>query len=134
LRQSAAKLMSRFLLYIAIALGVLAVCTLLVAIGIRTGHTRDVPVGWFGLAGFTPLVFWAVTKSLKRYWKRPAFWFAVAGLMMLHVLAAVAILLRYPQWPLLWFIPVSLVGAGVFVTLLGRLFNDGHRTRSSAGR
>jgi hypothetical protein len=117
------KLASRFLLYIAIALGFLALCGLFVAVAVYSGHTGKVPVGWFGLVGFTPIVFWVVVKSLRRYWKRPAFWTAAAGLMVLHLLAFVATLLHYPQWPLLWFIPVSMVEAGLFALILGKLFN-----------
>jgi hypothetical protein len=124
------RLGSRFLLYIAIALGVLAICALLVAIAIYTGHTRRLPVGWFGLVGFTPLIFWTVIKSLRRCWKRAGFWFAVAALLALHLLAFVATLLRYPQWPLLWFVPVSMVEAGLFVMILGKLFNDTDGTRA----
>ena len=118
------KMVSRFLLYIVIALGFLTLCGLFVAIAVYTGHTRRLSAGWFGLVGFTPLVFWAAVKPLKRHWKRPAFRSAVAGLLVLHLLAFVAILLRYPQWPLLWFVPVSMVEAGLFAMILGKLFNQ----------
>lgn len=116
------------MLYIAIALGVLGVCAMLVAIAIYTGHTRNMPVGWFGLAAFTPLVFWTVLKLLRRHWKRPAFWSAVVALLVLHILAFVATLLHYPQWPLLWFIPVSMVEASLFLMILGKLFNGSNRS------
>ncbi len=111
-------------MYLAIALGVLILCALLVAVSIYTGHTRETPVGWLGLAGFTPVIFWAVLKSLRRHWKRRGFWFAVSALMLLHLLAFAAILLRYPRWPLLWFVPASFVEAGLFVVILGKLFHD----------
>jgi hypothetical protein len=125
LRQSTAlKLGSRFLLYIAIAIGALALCALLVAIAVYSGHTHGLPVAWFGFIGFTPLIFWTVIKSLKRHWKQPAFWFAVGGLFILHSLAFVATLLHYPRWPLLLFIPTSMVEAGLFVLVLGKLFDD----------
>lgn len=118
------KLGTRFLLYVAIALGVLAACALFIAIAVYTGHAQRLPVGWFGLAGFTPLVFWVVVKSLKRHWKRLTFWFAVAALLVLHLFVFVAILLHFPEWPLLWFIPVSFVEAGLFVMALGKLLDD----------
>lgn len=118
------KLGLRTLVYLAIALGVLLLCALLVTIAIYTGHTREAPVGWFGLAGFTPVIFWAVLKSLRRRWKRRGFWFAVSALMLLHLLTFAGILLRYPRWPLLWFVPASFVEAGFFVVILGRLFDD----------
>jgi hypothetical protein len=125
---TATKIMKRVLLYILIALGFLAACSLFVAVSIYTGHTHGLPVGWFGLVGFTPLVFWAVIKSLRNHWKRRGFWFAVSALLVVHLLAFVGILLRYPQWPLLWFIPVSFAEAGLFVIVLGKLFNGGDRS------
>jgi hypothetical protein len=125
LKQSTAiKMGSRFLLYVGIALGVLIACALFVLIAVYTGHTRELPIGWFGLAGFTPLIFWAVIKSLRKYWNCPTFWVAVLALLIVHLLAFVAVLLHYPRWPLLWFIPVSFVEAGVFLMILGKLFND----------
>jgi len=120
------KLGSRLLLYFGVALGVLFVCALFIAIAVYAGHTRELPVGWFGLAGFTPLVFWVVIKSRRKCWNLPMFWLAVTALLLLHVLAFVAVLFRYPRWPLLWFIPVSFVEAGLFVMILGKLFNDKH--------
>jgi len=123
----AARLGTRFLLYVAIALGVLALCAVLVAIAIYMGHSHGFPVGWYGLAGFTPLIFWTVVKSLRRCWRHAGFWFSVAALLILHLLAFAAALLRYPQWPLLWFVPLSMVEAGLFVMILGKLFDDRNR-------
>lgn len=124
LRQSvAAKLASRFLLYVVVALGFLLVCVVFVVIAVYSGQTRGLPVGWFGLAGFTPPIFWAAVKPLKWLWNRPAFWLAVAALLGLHLLAFMAILLRYPQWPLLWFVPIGLIEAGVLFLVLDKLFN-----------
>jgi hypothetical protein len=121
-RSKAKKLGLRFLLYVAIALGVLVFCALLVAVAIYTGHTSDLPVGWFGLAGFTPLLFWTVIKMMRKDWERPAFWLALLALLILHLLGFVGLLLRYPHWRLLWFIPTSMIEAGVFVVILGKLF------------
>lgn len=122
-----AKIASRLLLYVGIAFGVLVAIALTMVIGVYAGYTHEPPVGWFGLAGFTPLIFWSVIKSLRRCWKRAAFWLSVAALLVLHILAFVAVLLHYPPWPLLWFIPISFIEAGLFVMILGKLFSDtGH--------
>ena len=123
----ATKVASRFLLYVGIALGVLVAIALTILIGAYVGYTHEPSVGWLGLAGFTPLIFWSVVKSLRNRWKRPSFWLAVAALLVLHILAFAAVLTHYPRWPLLWFIPVSFIEAGVFVMILGKLFSEsGH--------
>jgi hypothetical protein len=112
----------RLLRDVGIALAFLVAIALLVMIQAYTGYRGEVPVGWFGLAGFTPLVFWAVIKPLRMYRKRPTFWLAVAALLVVHLLAFVAVLLHYPRWPLLWFVPISYVEAALFLTILGKLF------------
>jgi hypothetical protein len=108
---------------VALGLSIVAAAVLFAWLSIRTG--KSIPVGWLGLVSFTPLVFWVVLKSLRRYWKLRSFWFAVSALLLLHLLAFAAILLRYPQWPLLWFVPISFVEAGLLVVILGKLFHDG---------
>ena len=128
--KQATKLATRFLQYVGIALSFLLVCALLIAIAVYTGHSHEPPVGWFGLAGFTPLVFWAVVKPLRMWWKHATFWFAVVALLVVHLLAFVAVLLYYPRWPLLWFVPVSFVEAALFMMILGYLFNDTNGPRT----
>jgi hypothetical protein len=117
-------LLRRSLWYIGVALAILLIVLGFVAISFYTGHTHPPPVGWFGLVGFTPLVFWAVITTLRLHWDRPVFWFAIAGLAGLHVALFTAILMRYPQWPLLWFIPVSMIEGGLFVVVLTWLFDQ----------
>jgi CDP-diglyceride synthetase len=122
------KLGLRLLRDVGIALAVVAAIALLVSILVYTGHTElpELPVGWLGLAGFTPVVFWAVIKPLRMYWKHPSFWLAVAALLVLHFLAFVVALLHYPRWPLLWFVPISVVEAGLLALILGKLFSLHH--------
>lgn len=116
---------NRILADVALGIGIIVASVLFALLSIYTG--KRISVGWLGLVGFTPLIFWLVSRSQRRYWKRPTFWLAMTALLVLHVLAFVAILLRYPQWPLLWFVPVSLVEAAVFIAALGRVFGNGNR-------
>lgn len=115
------QIVRRFVLYIALAFAALAVFALLAILSIRTGIS--VPTRWFGLVFWTAILFWWVTKPLKRYWRRQTFWWAVSGLFILHLLALVAVLVRYPQWPLVWFVPLSIVEGGAFTIALAKLFD-----------
>jgi hypothetical protein len=115
------KAVRRIFLYFGLALAFLTVFALVFALSIHTGIV--IPYRWFGLAFWTPLLFWWVIRPLKRHWKRPAFWGAVSGLLVLHLLASIAALVRFPQWPMIWFVPVSIVEAGLFTVVLIKLFD-----------
>lgn len=114
----------RATLYVLIAIGFLALVAAYLAVSVYTGHREGVPVGWLGLVGFTPLVFWAVIKSFRRYWKYRGFWFAVIVLLILHLATFASVLCYYPQWPLMWFVPTSFVEAGLFVTVISKFFDN----------
>ena len=116
---------NRILVDVALGMGIVVAAVLFALLSIYTGKT--IPIGWLGLGGFTPLLLWLVIRSQRRHWKRLEFWLAMTGLAVLHVLAFVAILMHYPQWPLLWFVPVTLLEAGVFIVILGKVFDDGDR-------
>ena len=117
-----AKIARKILLYVGLAIAALVVFAQLALVSIRTGIM--IPGRWFGLAFWTPFLFWWVLKPLKRYWKRRSFWLAVSSLLMLHFLGFSAALLRYPAWPLIWFAPCSIVEAGVFTVVLIKLFDE----------
>jgi hypothetical protein len=122
LKKKAMGLGWRVLRDVGIGLAALVAIALLVMILGSTGYHGELPAWWFGLAGFTPLVFWFVIKPFRYCWKRPTFWLAVAALLVVHLLAFGAVLPHYPRWPLLWFIPTSYVEAGLFLMILGKLF------------
>jgi len=78
-------------------------------------------VRWWGLAGTTALVFWAVVKQFRHHWHQLSFWVEVAGLLAIHLSAYTALLLRVPEWRLLWFVPLSVVEGGVLVLVLAKV-------------
>ena len=122
------SLLGRVLTGVGVGVGIVALAVIYALASLHTG--KSIAVGWLGLAGFTPLVFWTVIKASRRHWKRPAFWLAVGALMTVHILMFGGTLLYYPQWPLLWFIPVSIVEAAMFVVILAKLFDDNKRSRA----
>ena len=125
-RPALGGIIRRLLFYLFIAIAFLIAFALIFALMVRLGMIGNgVPrVGWFGLAAFTPIVFWNVIKPLKRHWKRVAFWSTVGALLLLHLAAFVQLLLHFPQFPLLWFIPLSMFEGALFWLILERLFDQ----------
>jgi hypothetical protein len=117
------KIIQRFLLYVGIALAVLVV---LAAVIIFTkGGIGHVSGGWFGLVGYTGLLFWATIRQTRAHWQRVGYWFTLGGLLVVHSLAFVGILRAYPEWPMIWFMPVVIVEGGLFGAILFVLFAKG---------
>jgi len=116
----------RILLYLGLAFAFLGVCGLLVFLSVRTGVTD---LGrWIFLAVYTVVFGWVMVRPSKALWRRPAFWLVVGGLLALHLLGFVAVLRYYPQWRPVWYIPVIIVEAALFGSILGPLFKG--RTES----
>jgi hypothetical protein len=114
------KVVRRFLLYIGIALAVLAVF----AAGIVLSKGAKVPSGWFALAMFTSGLFWVTIRQSRAYWPRLGFWLAIAGLLVVHLMVFVAVLRAYTQWRGIWFMPVVIIEGGLFGAILYLLFGD----------
>jgi hypothetical protein len=117
----------RVLLYFGLAFGFLIVCGLLLLLSVRTGIIM--PARWFALALYTTVLLWAAVGTSREHWHSPAYWSAVAGLLALHLLGFVAVLRHYPQWPSVWYIPVIIVEAGLFGSILGALFKRRIKSR-----
>jgi hypothetical protein len=119
------KIIQRFLLYVGIALAVLAVFAAVIVF--TKGGVGDVSGGWFGLVGYTGLLFWVTIRQTREHWQRLGYWLAIGGLLVVHSLAFVAILRAYPQWRMIWFLPVVIVEGGLFGAILYLLFADRKR-------
>jgi O-antigen ligase len=89
---SLGKIIQRLFLYVGIALGVLAVFAAVIIFTKGGGH---VSAGWFGLVGYTCLLFWVTMRQTREHWQRAGYWFTVGGLLVVHSLAFVAILRAY---------------------------------------
>lgn len=101
------KVVQPFLLYIGIALAVLAVFAAVIVLS--KGTVGRLSGAWMGLVVFTFGLFWVVVRQSREYWRRPGFWLAITGLLALHVLAFISVLRVYPQWREIWFVPVVVV-------------------------
>jgi len=114
------KVVQRFLLYVGIALAVLAVF----AVGIVLSQGAKVPSAWLALAVFTSGLFWVTIKQSRAYWSSLGFWLAIGGLLVVHLLVFIAVLRAYPQWRGIWFMPVVIVEGGLFGAILYLLFGS----------
>ena len=103
-----------------------AVCDLAIAFSLRTG--TELSGGWFGLVGYTGVLFWVMAVRWREYWNRPRFWITVAGLLVIHLLGFGVILERYPGWRMIWFAPIIIVEAGIISTIFSALL--GRRSES----
>ena len=114
------KIVQRFLLYVGIALGVLA--TFAAVIILSKG--AKVPSEWVGLAVFTSCLFWVTVRQSRAYWHRFGFWLAISGLFVVHLLLFIAILRAYPLWREIWFVPIIIVEGGLFGGIFYLLFGN----------
>jgi hypothetical protein len=119
------KIARRSLLYIGLALAALGVTGLLVAISIHTGTALT--GGRIGLIGYTSLLFWVAISKSREHWYRPMFWLTIVGLLAIHLLVFLAALRSYPEWRMIWFMPIVVVEAGIFWTILNALFSSSKR-------
>jgi cation transport ATPase len=114
------SLMRRLLIDLGIGVGIIAVAGLVALVSIRTG--KAISGAWIGLVGYTPVIFWFAIRPLKNYWNRATFWLSVVALLAAHSLAFLLILRSYPEWRMIWFVPVAIVEAGLFSSILASLF------------
>jgi hypothetical protein len=113
------RIIRRLLFDVGLALGALAVLTLVFVLSIRTGIS--VPRQWVLLTIWTLLVFWVIVIRRRERWTRSTFWLAVVGLLAGHLLVFVTILKNYPQTRPVWFACVAVVEAGILGAFLDAL-------------
>ena len=112
------KIVQRSLLYIGIALVVLAVFFAFIVLS----KGAKVPWLWVALALWTSCLFWVTIRQSRAYWGYVGFWLTIAGLLAVHLLFFIAILRVYPQWREIWYWPVVVVEGGLFGAILYLLF------------
>jgi hypothetical protein len=118
-RQGPLSFFRRLLRDVVLGVSILAAAGILILYSAENG--KQVPFQWIKLTAFTPIIFWAVLKQFKEYWRRPTLWLAAAALLALHVGAFTLVLRSYPQWPVIWFLPVGLVEGWTFFLILHKL-------------
>jgi hypothetical protein len=102
------RVVLRFLLYLGLAFGSLAILTLFFWLIVVRLHLQ-IPQIWWVLATGTGYVFWVVIQTKRRLWPQWWFWFAVAVLLAAHVAAfcIVITLLHVSRFPIIWAIAIG---------------------------
>jgi hypothetical protein len=112
------KIFQRLLLYVGIALVVLAVFFAFIVLS----KGAKIPWQWVALAMWTSVLFWVTIRQSRAYWRYGGFWLAIAGLLVVHSLFFIAILRVYPRWREIWYWPIVVVEGGCFGAILYILF------------
>ena len=107
-----ARIVRRLLLYLGLALASLAIFSLVFFLSIRTHIV--VPFQWVGLAAFAAVLVFAIIKTDRTYWTRPAFWLILVGVLIVHLAFFIPVLRSYPDFRLVWWVPIVIVEAGIF--------------------
>ncbi len=66
------------------------------------------------MAGFAGVLIFAMIKTYREYWNRPAFWLICAGVLIVHLAVFIPVLRTYPDFRLVWWVPIVIAEAAVF--------------------
>jgi uncharacterized membrane protein len=96
-----------FLLYIAIAVSLVALVGLLGVHQAKTGQKPEVLLKWIGFAVLTVLVFWWVIRAYRSFWANARFWRFIALFGAIHAVLGIGLLLRITVVSFLPFVAIT---------------------------
>jgi hypothetical protein len=73
-----------WLLYVVIAVLILAVVAAFAVHQARTGGSPDLPLKWIGFVGMTAIVFGYAIRACRRLWRTPKFWLLLTVFFVVH--------------------------------------------------
>jgi len=120
------RIVRRLPLYFGLAFVCLVAMTLLIVLSIHFGLNQYITRGWFGLVGYTGVLFWVVIRQGRAHWHRWRFWLVTVSLLATHCSTFVSILRVYPEFRMIWFWPITLVEAGLVGATIEWLFPEKH--------
>jgi hypothetical protein len=97
------KLVSKFLLYVGIAL--LVVTAILAGAAISTEARVTFPVRWVAFAVWTGFLVFGMLKLNLPYLRKRSYWTAAFVFLGLHCLLFAYLLERFSNWRAIWFLP-----------------------------
>lgn len=90
-----------FLLYLAIAISIVALLIAGILHQAKTGGSGNLPIKWLGFAGTTAVVFGYAIRACQQSWGKQKFWALLGLFFAVHSGLGVFVLLRVPTVPLL---------------------------------
>ena len=116
------RIIRQSFVYLGIAITVLIAIAGAVFLNLRTDIA--IPRQWIAFSVFTVILAFAMVKTYRRYWKRPAFWLALAALLAIHLAVLIPIVERFPEFKPIWYIPVMVAEGATFGVVCSILFNE----------
>lgn len=119
--------MRDLLLYVVIAVGVLASAWMYGVHQAATSTTVELPVKWIGFAGMTVLMLWYIISAARRLWKIPTFWATLVVFGVVHLVAGILVLRNVGQVPLMLYPAVVVPEFLCAAACLDLIFPDSHK-------
>jgi hypothetical protein len=120
----------RLFLYLGIAVASLVIFSFIFSLGIRTHIV--VPFRWVMMAVFAGVLVFAVVKTDREYWNRPAFSLTCVGVLGVHLAVFIPFLRAYPEFRPVWWVPIVIVEAGIFGVICDVLLMRSRRSHRGA--
>jgi hypothetical protein len=91
------------LLYIVVAISLVASIAIFALHQARTGGSPDLPLKWLGFAAMSAIVFGYAIRNNRSNWTKSKFWGLLAFFAVLHSSFAFVILSQTPVVPMLFY-------------------------------
>ena len=108
-----------WLLYIVIAVLIVALIWMFAIHQATTGGSPNLPLKWIGFAGMTAIVFGYAIRACRRWWGRQKFWALMGLFFALHSGLGVPLLLRIPVVPLFLYAVLTGIEYVILAAYLG---------------
>jgi hypothetical protein len=102
-RQARPGRIKDWLIYVAIAVRIVASIWMFEMHQVKTGGSPNLPLKWLGFAGMTAVVFGYAIRACRRSWGKRRFWVLLGIFFVVHAGLGVSILMRVPTAPLLFY-------------------------------
>jgi hypothetical protein len=91
------------LLYLAIAISLVASVGIFALYQAKTGGSPDLPLKWLGFAAMSAIVFGYAIRNNRSNWTKSKFWGLLVFFAVLHFVLGFVILLRTPVVPMVFY-------------------------------
>src|SRR5437764_11648711 len=82
--RSSWKRVRDWLLYVGIAVLIVAVIVLFAMHSVKAGGSPDLPLKWMAFVGVTAIMFGYAVRAWRRSWRQPRFWLLLIVFAVVH--------------------------------------------------